>query len=99
MGVEPPVGYGRLRLGLDLVNLVHADDAVSRIRAGGSYRYGMVEVMTGVNSRSWTWGLQFVLQFIQAGIAYEFVRSDLYSLAGNGSAFESRISTDFGVRL
>jgi hypothetical protein len=99
VGVEPPVRYGRWRLGIDFVNLVHADDALSRFRMGTSYQYGMVEAMTGVNSRSWTAGLQFVLQFIQAGIAYEFVRSDFYSLAGNGSAFESRISTEFGVRL
>jgi hypothetical protein len=94
-GVEAPVSYGRLRLGLDIVNVInHGNDAASMFRLGGSYRLGIIEAMAGWNDNAVTGGVLFGFQFVQAGIIYEFVRSDL-----DTGVNENRISTEVSVRL
>jgi hypothetical protein len=94
-GVEAPVGYGRLRLGLDLVNLIHhGESAASMFRLGGSYKLGIIEGMAGWNENAVTGGLLFGFQIVQAGIVYEFMRSEL-----DGGISENKISTEISVRL
>lgn len=94
VGVEPPVGFGRWRIGLDLVNVIHGDDLMSRIRFGTSYKFGIAEVMGGFNTNSLTAGLQFGLNFITAGIVYEFVRNDF-----GGTAPENKLATELSIKL
>jgi hypothetical protein len=94
VGVEPPLGFGRLKLGLDLIDMIHAEDLVSRFRVGTSYQFGMLELMSGVNAKSLSGGMQFTYDLFQAGIVYEFIRSDV-----EGGNPENRIATEFAVRL
>ena len=93
VGVEAPLHYGQLRLGLDMVNLVHGDLA-SMPRIGGSYKLGIIEGMAGWNQNAVTGGLLFGFQVVQAGIIYEFMRSEL-----DGGLSENRISTELSVKL
>ena len=94
LGVEPPVKFGRFRVGLDLVNLLYAPDLLSRTRLGTSYQFGVVEIMAGMNAHSLSGGLEMGLQIIQVGIVYEFIRDDF-----GGTSPESRISTEIAIRL
>jgi hypothetical protein len=92
VGLEPPVGLGKLRLGVDYVNLIHGQDFISRIRAGGSYQLGVMEPMIGLNKDSVTGGVQFGFQFVRAGIVYEFHRKDL-----SEGLPENRIATELAI--
>lgn len=94
LGLEPPVPVGRWRLGVDFVSLVQGQDLASRVRAGTSYRYGILEVMTGMNTDAFTAGLEFGLSYVQVGIAYELLRDQW----GGGSP-ENRIATELTIRL
>ena len=94
VGVEPPIPFGRLRIGIDLVDLVHAPDFEDRIRIGGSYKVGLIETMLGVNSSVLTFGLQFSLNFLQTAVVYEFFRDDI-----DGGGAENRLSTELSFRL
>ncbi|MGK5082007.1 hypothetical protein WDW37_01785 [Bdellovibrionota bacterium FG-1] len=94
VGVEPPLGFGRFRMGVDLINLVQAEALLARVRLGASYQFGILEVMAGLNQNSLATGLQFALHIFQAGIVYEFVRDDF-----GGADPESRVATELAVRL
>jgi len=94
VGATPALGPGKLDLGLDLVDLFYAETFADRLRAGASYRYGLIETMVGLNSSRFTTGVQFVMSFFQAGVSYEFIRNDL-----NDGAIETRISTEFAIQL
>jgi hypothetical protein len=94
VGVEPPVGFGHLRLGMDAVGLAHADGLASMLRLGTSYQLGIMEAMGGWNENAVTGGIQFGFQVLQAGIVYEFVRSEI-----EGGSSEKRISTEISIRL
>ena len=95
LGVEPYLGYGRLRLGVDVTDVFTASDIPSRFKVGGSYRFGIIEVMSGWNSKSTTAGIIFGFKFAQVGIVYEFIR---YDLSTNAQA-SSKIATEFSVRM
>ena len=94
VGIEPPVGWGRWRVGLDLVQLIHGEDLLSRIRFGTSYQFGITEVMAGFNQNALTVGLQFGLHFITAGIVYEFLRNDF-----GGTTPGSKLATELSIKL
>jgi hypothetical protein len=94
-GAEVPLSYGQLRLGLDLVNIIHHGDSLASMpRLGGSYKLGIIEGMAGWNEDAVTGGLLFGFQIIQAGIIYELMRSEL-----EGGISENRISTELSVKL
>jgi hypothetical protein len=93
-GVEPPLSFGKLRLGLDLVNIAHGDDFGERIRFGTSYKFGILELMTGVNSDFYSAGLEFAAPIVNVGIAYEFIRKDI-----EGGSPETKLATEFSFRL
>ncbi len=94
-GLEPPVGFGDLRVGVDLVELLHAGQGLSsRLRLGASYRFGILEAMTGWNATSTAAGVQFALGVAQVGIVYELVRSD-----GSAGGFGEKIATELAIRL
>lgn len=93
-GLQPPVGPGTLNLGLDIVDLAHGQDLMSRLKLGTSYRYGITEAMLGLNSNAWTGGLDFSFQIFQAGIVYEFQRNEL-----DGGPSENRLATQIVLRL
>lgn len=94
-GVEPPVKYGRLRLGLDFVSVVRPVDGAGSIpRFGGSYRLGVLEGLVGWHQNAITGGMLFGFEILQAGIVYEFMRSEL-----EGGFSDNRISTELSVRL
>jgi hypothetical protein len=94
IGAEPPVGFGSLRLGLDAVELVHGTGALERLRAGASYRFGILEGMAGATRNAATFGMQFTMQVLTVGIVYESQRQDLETLGA-----ENRISTELAVKL
>ncbi|MBI4924837.1 MAG: hypothetical protein HY843_02845 [Bdellovibrio sp.] len=94
VGVEPPVEIGQLGVGIEFVNLIYAQDFISRMRFGGSYKLGMMEIMSGVNANSLVTGLEFGVNIFQAGIVYEFIRNDLRGLGP-----ENKISTEFSFKL
>jgi hypothetical protein len=94
VGVEAPMKYGRLRLGLDFVDLFYADRIEDRVRFGTSYQVGMTEAMLGVNSRALTAGLYYSLSFISAGISYEYLRQDL-----DQGKPETKIATEIAFSL
>jgi hypothetical protein len=94
VGVEPPMRWGRLRLGLDFVDLMEAPALEDRVRFGVSYRFGLMEAMAGLNSAAATVGFSFLLSFVQAGVAYEIAREDLE----NGKQV-TRIATEISVRF
>jgi hypothetical protein len=94
MGVVAPVPYGDFSLGIDMVNLVHAPDVISRIRLSGSYKLGVTEIMAGLNDRSVATGLHFGFELVQAGIVYEFLRNDF-----GGVSPESKIATELCIKL
>jgi hypothetical protein len=94
VGVEPPIHYGRLRLGLDVINVIHNDGPASIFRVGSSYKIGIMEAMAGWNEHAITGGLQFGFQVVQAGIVYEFLRSEI----DTGIA-DSRVSTEISIKL
>lgn len=94
VGVEPPVRFGRVRVGLDLVDLMEAESFEDRLRLGGSYKVGLIETMLGANASVLTFGLNFSLNFLQTGVVYEYFRDDL----GGGGA-ETRLSTEVVFRL
>ncbi len=97
VGVRPPVGRGVARLGVDFVNLLHGDTLASRFRVGASYQYGIIELLTGANERSFNAGFQLSFQFLEVAAVYEFIRSD-FSDTGYLPP-ENRVSTEFAVRL
>jgi hypothetical protein len=94
-GVEPPVPLGKLSLGLDLVDLFRAEDFGSRFRFGTSYRIGVLELMTGINSYAWSAGLQFSFQVVKAGIVYELVQGDLKG----GRSPEDKVATEIALHI
>lgn len=94
VGVEPPIRFGRLRLGIDFVDLLYAPAVEDRFRLGASYRVGLIETMLGANSSVLTFGLQFSLNFLQTAVIYEFFRDDL-----DGGGAETRLSTEVTFRL
>jgi hypothetical protein len=95
VGVEPPLKYGRLRLGLDMVNLINnGGDAASMFKLGGSYKLGIMEAMGGWNENAITGGFLFGFQVVQVGVVYEFLRSEL-----DGGFSENRISTEASIKL
>ena len=51
------------------------------------------EAMVGANTNAYTAGLDFNFSFINLGLVYEFVRTDL-----DGGPFENRIATEFGIK-
>lgn len=93
-GIEPSVKYGTLHLGMDLVNLANAPDLARRVRLGGGYHLGAMELLAGANRDVFSAGLQFGIQVVQAGIVYEFARTEM-----EGDGFENRIATEFSIRL
>lgn len=94
IGVEPPLPFGRLRIGLDLVNLINGVGLDSRLRAGVSYQFGIFEAMLGANQNAFTSGVYFNASFLDLGLVYEFLRTDL-----EGDAPENRIATEIAIRL
>jgi hypothetical protein len=95
VGVEPPLKYGRLRLGVDFINVFNnGGDAASIFRLGGSYQLGILEAMAGYNENSVVSGLLFAFQVVQAGVLYEFRRAEL-----EGGFSDNRISTEISVKL
>jgi hypothetical protein len=94
VGIEPPLGFGRFRLGLDFADLLGAPSFEDRLRFGVSYQFGVLELMAGANSASLTTGISFLLSFLQAGVSYEVARDDLE----NGKE-ETRIATEISVRF
>ena len=93
LGLEPPVGFGSLKLGIDFAELLHGESAMGRFRSGLSYRFGIVEAMAGYNQSATTVGLQFGFQLIRVGIVYEFLRADLEGGLSN------RIATEMSAAL
>ncbi|MBS1962871.1 MAG: hypothetical protein JST04_11685 [Bdellovibrionales bacterium] len=94
VGVEPPVRFGRVRIGLDLVDLFRAPTFEDRLRLGASYQVGLLETMIGANASVFTFGLMFGLNFLQTAVVYEFFRDDL-----DGGGAETRLSTELSIRL
>ena len=94
IGIEPPLNWGRLRIGVDFVDLIYANAPMDRARLGASYQFGLIELMTGLNTDAATLGISFLISFIQVGVVYEVAREDLQ----NGNQ-QTRIATEFGVRL
>ena len=94
VGVEPPVRFGRFRLGVDFVDLFRAPDIEDRLRFGASYRVGLIETMLGANASVLTFGMQFSLNFLQTAVVYEFFRDDM-----DGGGAETRLSTEVSFRL
>ena len=93
-GVEPPVPFGKLKLGVDFRDVLYTQSFQDTVRLGASYAFGLVEVMAGGNRSIVTGGFMLNLSFIQAGVVYEFYRDDYE----NGSA-QSRIATEASIRL
>ena len=93
-GIEPPMSFGRLRFGLDLVHLIHASDIASRIRFGTSYKFGILETMLGVNSNDFSAGMEFAAPIVNVGLAYEFVRNDI-----DGGEPATNIATEFSFKF
>ena len=96
-GLEPPLEVGQLKLGLDVVDLIHGPEgggALSRFRVGSTYHLGIMDMMLGWNKSAVSAGVQFGIQVVQVGIVYEFLRSEL-----NENTTENRIATEFSVRL
>ncbi len=93
-GIEPPVGFGKLRLGLDVVQIIHGPDLASRMRFGSSYKFGILETMLGINSNSFTAGMEFAAPIVNVGLAYEFIRQDI-----EGGSTETKIATEFSFKL
>ncbi len=94
LGVEPPVGFGDLKIGIDVVDLCHAEELEDRFRFGASYKLGILEPMVGLNSDAATAGLQFSLQIFQAGIVYEFATSD-----DAGTPAKNRLATEVSIKI
>ena len=94
LGIEPPVGFGRLRIGLDGVNLIHGADLLSRVRFGTSFQFGIMEAMAGFTRKSLTSGLQIGLAPVSAGIVYEVIQDDF-----GGGSIESKIATELSIRI
>lgn len=92
--IEPPVPLGKIRVGVDWVNLIHASELSQRFRTGASYQLGVLEGMLGYNETAATVGLQFGLQIIQAGIVYEFGQA--YE---TDSPLQNKIATEVAIRL
>ena len=76
------------------VNLIHGNDALSRLRLGTSYKFGIMEAMTGFNKEAVSAGMQFGLKVITAGIVYEFLRDD-----SGGTTPESKLATEVAIKL
>jgi hypothetical protein len=93
-GVEPPIGFGRLRFSLDLVNLINAPDLSSRVRFGTSYKFGILETMVGVNTNDFTAGMEFAAPILNVGLVYEFVRNDI-----EGGVPATNIATEFSFKF
>jgi len=94
IGAEPPVRFGKFRVGLDAVDLVDAPTLIDRIRFGASYKAGLMESMLGLRARTFSGGIMFSLSVVQAGVVYEFVRDDL-----NDQRLQTRIATEVSIRL
>jgi hypothetical protein len=98
LGVEPPLGPGSLRLGVDLVNLLHPDTSDdggdSFFRFGASYKYGLLEAMVGLTENTTTFGMHFNFAWIQTAIVYEFNRTEI-----EGVTSSNEISTELDIRL
>lgn len=93
-GVEPPLGFGTLRLGLDVIHLVHGTDLGSRLRFGTSYKFGILETMLGANSNDLTAGMELSGSFINVGLVYDFIRNDI-----EGGSPETKVATEFSFKL
>lgn len=93
-GIERPFGVGTINLGIDLVNVFRGTSLENRLRAGTSYKFGIMEIMAGANDTALSAGMQFGIQFIQGGIVYEFMRSDTA-----GRPLENRIATEVTIKL
>ena len=94
VGVEPPLGFGSLKLGVDFTDLIHGTDLASRPKLGASYRLGILEAMAGWNAEAVTFGLQFGIEIVQVGIVYELMRKDL-----EGAHAQDRIATEVSISL
>jgi hypothetical protein len=96
-GVDPPLGFGTLRLGLDIVDLFYAPDFPSRLRFGAGYQVGVLELMAGASGNALSAGMQFSFQIVKAGIVYELIRTDLDRGGGRGS--EDQIATEIALHI
>lgn len=91
-GVSPPLPFGKLRIGIDIVDLLHGSDFFGRTRFGAAYGFGMLEAMTGLTSKATTLGILFGFQFFKAGVVYEFHRFDFIGESNKRIATEMAIS-------
>lgn len=94
IGLEPQVPIGKLKLGLDYTDILHGEGLMPRMRLGASYRIGIIEAMVGYRTVATTVGVQFGFEIIQAGVVYEFMRSDF-----EGTETESKVATEISIRF
>jgi hypothetical protein len=94
IGIAPFLGVGQFRLGVDISNLLHAENLESRFRMGTSYRLGILEPMLGLSKNTVTGGVLCGFQIFQAGIIYQWFKSYVASISS-----ENKIATEFSIKL
>jgi hypothetical protein len=96
VGVQPPLQYGVLELGIDYREDARLDGISEKLLPGASFRMGAMQLVASINARNMNGGVLFSMSPMRVGIVYNSTR-----LPGSASdaAYAQTVYTQFGFEM
>jgi hypothetical protein len=96
VGIEPPLGWGQLELGLDYKKNRDTSNPLYSVSSGATYRLGAMQALLGVGATELSTGVLIGFKPARVGIVYSSTR---IGVASSQEEYVQSVITQFGFEM